>query len=67
MTILSAAFPPNANITDWTMLVEWNKPVKSRKSFLWNAKLESVSKDLTLWTIRNKETSSAVSRIAGKF
>ena len=28
--------------------------VKSRKSFLWNAKLSSVSKDLTLWTITNK-------------
>ena len=36
------------------MLVEWNKPVKSRKSFLWNAKLDTVSKDLTLWTITNK-------------
>jgi len=42
------------NLSDWTMVIEWNKPVKSRKSFLWNAKLSSVSKDLTLWTITNK-------------
>lgn len=35
-------------------MMEWNKPVKSRKSYLWNAKLDSVSKDLTLWTIMNK-------------
>jgi len=44
----------NTNVSDWTLLLEWNKPLKSRKSYLWNAKLDSVSKDLTLWTIMNK-------------
>lgn len=53
MGMLSTSVPQN-NLTDWTMLIEWNKPVKSRKSFLWNAKLKSVSKDLTLWTVNNK-------------
>ena len=39
-------------------MLEWNKPLKSRKSYLWNAKLDSVSKDLTLWTIMNKAKSA---------
>jgi hypothetical protein len=57
MTHLSAPFGTRSQdepeIADWSMLIEWNKPVKSKKSSLWNAKLETVSKDLTLWTIRN--------------
>ena len=44
----------NTNVSDWTLMMEWNRPVKSRKSYLWSAKLDSVSKDLTLWTIMNK-------------
>ena len=54
MSYLTANYPSKENLTDWTMLVEWNKPVVSRKMSIWNAKVAKVTTDTSLWTITNK-------------
>merc|ERR1719223_767971 len=49
MTFIDIATEQKQDLTDWTLLIEWNKPVKSKRTFLWNANVEKISKDLTLW------------------
>jgi hypothetical protein len=59
MTFIDIATEQNQDLTDWTLLIEWNKPVKSKRTFLWNANVEKISKDLTLWTVANKAGAAA--------